>query len=57
MYKDKWVIGRNGYLRKQVFQELHCHSQGGHSGVRATVKKSVRILLLPFNKTMLLKFG
>lgn len=49
MFRGKWVVGSKGDLRKQIFEELHCHSQGGHSGVRATIKRVLRVLLLAFN--------
>lgn len=39
LYSGKWVIGKFGSLRKQVFDELHNQSIGGHSGQRATLKK------------------
>lgn len=39
LYKGKWVIGGNGGLRRQVFDELHSQSVGGHSGQRATLKR------------------
>lgn len=28
-YRGKWVIGRTGGLRRQVFEELHCSGVGG----------------------------
>lgn len=39
MFRGKWVIGSKGDLRKQVFEELHAQSIGGHSGQRATIKR------------------
>lgn len=38
-YKRKWVTGATGELRKQIFEELHSSSIGGHSGRRATLKR------------------
>lgn len=38
-YKGKWVIGKNGTLRRQIFEELHNNSIGGHSGNRATYNR------------------
>ena len=47
MFRGKWVLGSKGDLRQQVFEELHCHSQGGHSGVRATIKKVMEYFYWP----------
>lgn len=38
-YKGTWVIGASGELRRQIFDELHGNSIGGHSGRRATLKR------------------
>lgn len=38
-YQGKWVVGRHGNLRKQIFEELHSNGIGGHSGIKATVKR------------------
>lgn len=38
-YQGRWVIGKQGDLRTQIFQELHSNGIGGHSGNRATYKR------------------
>lgn len=38
-YQGKWVLGSSGDLRKQVFEKLHVNGVGGHSGVKATIKR------------------
>lgn len=38
-YQGRWVLGNNGDLIHQVFEELHQNGVGGHSGNRATYKR------------------
>lgn len=38
-FQGKWVIGKNGDLRKPVFKELHSCGVRGHSGKRASSKR------------------
>lgn len=38
-YQGKWVVGKNGELRGQIFAELHNNGIGGHLGIRATCKR------------------
>lgn len=47
MYRGKWILGKGGGLRKQVFDELHCQSIGGHSGQRATLKRIMEYFYWP----------
>lgn len=42
-YRGKWVVGTNGGLRRQIFEELH----GGHSGGRATIKRVLEDIYWP----------
>lgn len=38
-YRGRWVVGSQGNLRKLIYEELHEKGVGGHSGVRATLKR------------------
>lgn len=38
-YQEKWEIGGHRNLRKQIFKELHSNGIGGHSRIKATVRR------------------
>lgn len=46
-FRNKWVIGATGNLRRQVFDELHSNSVRGHSGQRATIKRILEYFYWP----------
>ncbi|KAL8123831.1 hypothetical protein AgCh_011723 [Apium graveolens] len=35
----RWVIGSQGSLGRQIFEELHSIGIGGHSGIKATIRR------------------
>lgn len=46
-FRNKWVVGSIGGLRRQVFEELHNNSVGGHFGQRATIKRILEYFYWP----------
>ena len=54
-YQRKLYVSSNGNLRHKIIEELHNSGTGGHSGIRATLKRISQIFFWPSLQTEVTK--